>query len=104
MVNTLVNALKNVYYNDKDVCEQLDNLTLDKANTDVIKSAIRTAHNVAQLRYSRNRHNSFWVRSDGTRCELYTCVENSPQEARRRDKKQIIREKKLVFFKNRREK
>ena len=51
-INTLVNALKNVYYNDKDVCEQLDNLTLDKANTDVIKSAIKPLVEGAKIKMS----------------------------------------------------
>ena len=51
-INTLVNALKNVYYNDKDVCEQLDNMTLDKANTDVIKSAIKPLVEGAKIKMS----------------------------------------------------
>ena len=51
-INTLVNALKNVYYNDKDVCKQLDNLTLDKANTDVIKSAIKPLVEGAKIKMS----------------------------------------------------
>lgn len=39
-INTLVNGLKNIYYNDNHIQETLKNLTLAKSNADEIKNAI----------------------------------------------------------------
>ncbi len=51
-IKTLINALKNVYYNDETIVERLDNLTVDVANADEIKNTIKPLVKDAKIKMS----------------------------------------------------